>query len=68
MSNFTRTKELVEKTINDYRIKFEEKGMVFDNAAEFLFRAGIVHGMSIAGVMLTEMDNLDDIVMGKENE
>lgn len=68
MSNFTRTKELVEKTINDYRIKFEEKGMIFDNAAEFLFRAGIVHGMSIAGVMLTEMDNLDDIVMGKENE
>lgn len=68
MSNFTRTKELVEKTINDYRIKFEEKGMVFDNAAEFLFRAGIVHGMSIAGVMLTEMDNLSDIVMGEENE
>lgn len=68
MNNFTRTKALVEKSVNDYKTKFEEKGMVFDNAAELLFRAGIVHGISIAGVMLTEMDNLIDIVMGEETE
>lgn len=68
MNNFTHTKEMVEKIISDYKRKFEENGMVFDRERENIFRAGIVHGMSIAGVMLTEMDNLIDIVLGKENE
>lgn len=68
MNNFTNTKEMVEKTINDYKTKFEENGMVFDKEREFIFRAGIVHGMSLAGIMLSEMDNLVDIVMGEEND
>lgn len=68
MNDFTHTKEMIEKTINDYKIKFEENGMVFDNTAEILFRSGIVHGMSLAGIMLTEMDNLVDIVLGEEKE
>ena len=68
MNNFTHTKEMVEKTVGDYKIKFEENGMVFDREREYILRTGIVHGMSIAGVMLTEMDNLIDIVLGKKNE
>ena len=68
MNNFTTTKKMVEKSVNDYKEKFNERGMVFDEETEIIFRAGIVHGMSIAGVMLTEMDNLIDIVLGKENE
>lgn len=68
MNNFIRTKEMIEKTVSDYKRKFEENGMVFDNTTEMIFRAGIVHGMSLAGIMLTEMDNLVDIVMGEESE
>ena len=68
MNNFTTTKKMVEKSVNDYKEKFNERGMVFDRETELIFRTGIVHGMSIAGVMLTEMDNLIDIVLGKENE
>ena len=68
MNNFTTTKKLVEKSVNDYKEKFNERGMVFDEKTELIFRTGIIHGMSIAGVMLTEMDNLIDIVLGKENE
>ena len=64
MNNFTTTKKMVEKSVNDYKEKFNERGMVFDEETEIIFRAGIVHGMSIAGVMLTEMDNVADIVMG----
>lgn len=65
MNNFTRTKEMVEKTISAYKRTCEENGMVFDEETEFIFRAGIVHGMGIAGIMLTEMDNVADIVMGE---
>lgn len=68
MNNFTNTKKMVEKTVNDYKTKFEEEGMVFDNTVEMIFRAGIVHGMGLVGIMLSEMDVMNIVLNEEDNQ
>ena len=56
MSNEEFIKVESDKRIEEFKNKYKERGMVFDELQETMMRIGIAHGITIAGLALVNTD------------